>query len=247
MRSRSRKSSGVRSTRTETRARFPQRIFPPLNPLDRYHVHPVTRKNSGGPFPLLKRPPANRVGDPQRITADLPRRRSRAPMTIERTEKFRVSAPIARRSPFFLAYLLAYVGRFFLTALKNHRHARPPSRVPNFIVGFFIRANSPIGTGSCRLATFRAFFARRVLLFFLFILSILLPCRTRLSSSWLLSQRRYGPRLFGRRARVLQPRSETGSRNHGSRGFFKGTTRAALPDSSSRCSFRDSPTRGFKF
>lgn len=78
--------------------------------------------------------------------------------------------------------------------------------------------------------------------FFLFILSIFFLRRTRLSSSWFLSLRTSVCLV----ARACYTEDQKRGRETQLEGFLKGQ-RAALPDSSFRCSFRDSPTWGFKF
>lgn len=168
-------------------------------------------------------------------------------MAIARPEKFRFpdQSTVRRNRVFLDARPPWYVGRISSTALKNHRHVRPPSRVPNFIVGFMC-ANSYIGASSCLLTTFRAFFPR----FFFFFPSLFFRFSflAALASLPRGFSRPYVPRASVWscvRARVVLRHTWTLVK-HCTR-VFKGTPRAALPDPSFRCSFRDSPTQGFKF
>lgn len=161
----------------------------------------------GASLDLPWRPPASHVRQ----------WRSRGPKNFAfRTNRSRNRVFLDVSLAFVLLFSVSsYVGRISWTALKNHRHVRPPCRVPNFIVGF-IYATRRSGRAAGLLATFRAFFARRLFPPVFIILPILFLRRTHLSSSWLLVRRPYvrAPVLLvGMRARAwCLPRHDTQGR-----------------------------------
>lgn len=108
-RSRSRKSSGVRSLDALSTTYLP--TVEPARPVSR---PPRYTKEFPAALPLLKRPPANRRGDPQHVPRRIfrPPSDSRSPMTIERFEKsrFQDQSPNRVARSRSSSCLFAYVG-----------------------------------------------------------------------------------------------------------------------------------------
>lgn len=150
---------------------FSTTYLPTVEPARPVSRPPRYTKEFPAALPLLKRPPANRRGDPQHV----PRRISRPPSDCHvrqwrssdsKNLAFRTNRHRVARSRSSSCLFVRW--KIFLMALKNHRRVRPPSRLFQILLLVLCTRTRSIGTSSCLLATFRAFFARLLFPFFSF-------------------------------------------------------------------------------
>jgi len=126
---------------------------------------PLHERISSGPSAPKETPSESTRGPPACAPAHLPtpQRLPRSPMTIERFEKFRFSDQSPKRRRAITIFFMSFrTLKHLLDGLEKSQARADSFPCSKFYCWFYVRES---GTSSCLLATFRAFFARRLFLF----------------------------------------------------------------------------------